>query len=316
MSSHQIDILMPTYNGSKYIRVLLDSLFHQTFTDWHLFVRDDHSKDDTISIIEEYSARYPGKITLIDDGLGNLGINKNFSSLLGVSKSNYACFCDQDDQWMPDKLEVSFKAMQRLEQKMNGKPCLIYSDLCLVNQDLVVINESLWKHDSLKPHYITLNKLLVQNIINGCVMMMNRPLVKLAFPVPPNALWFDHWVSLIAAASGKIEFINRTTINYRLHEFNSSRGDNRITKTDEEDQLIKKISNKNFINYFSKLEDQAIAVKERMINRKAINDASLTTIDTFTTLRQRNLVSRKWNLIKNGFFKHSRKGTLKWLARI
>ncbi len=316
MSSHKIDILLPTYNGSKYIRVLLDSLLDQTYTDWHLFVRDDHSKDDTVAIVNEYALKFPGKITLLDDGLGNLGINKNFSTLLGISKADYACFCDQDDKWMPDKLEISLAGIQKLEKEIPNKPCLFFSNLCLVDDELNVIHESHWEHENLNPDYITLNKLLVQSPINGCVMIMNRSLIELANPVPPEAMWFDHWVSTLAGATGKLGYIDRTTIWYRIHDNNASRGENRVTKTKDEDQLKRKITNKNFKVYFEKLENQAKAVKKRMLERGLRNTQSEQLIDTFVNLRKQNPVARKLQMVKHGFFKHSAKGTLKWLIRI
>lgn len=315
-NSNLIDILLPTYNGSKYIRVLLDSLFNQTIQDWHLYIRDDHSKDDTIAIIQEYCDRYPGKITLLDDGLGNLGIDKNFSTLLAISKAAYACFCDQDDQWMPDKLEVSLQAIQKLEKKVPNKPCLVYSNLQMVDENLNVIAESRWEEDNIKPHYVSLSKLLMQNPINGCVMIMNRRLVEMANPVPPEALWFDHWVSVVAAAAGKVDYIDRTTINYRIHEYNASRGENRVTKTKEEDQLSRKLNNRNFKEYYARLTEQAIAVKKRIEEYGYSNPAATKTINAFVSLKQKNPVNRRWIMVKNGFFKHTWASTFKWLLRI
>ena len=315
-NNNLIDILLPTYNGSKYISVLLDSLFDQTFQDWHLYVRDDHSKDNTVAIIEEYSKRYPGKITLLDDGLGNLGIDKNFSTLLATSKAPYACFCDQDDQWMKDKLEVSLNAIQKLEKEVPNKPCLVYSNLQMVDENLNVIAESRWKEDNIKPHYLSLGKLLMQNPINGCVMIMNRRLVDLANPVPKEALWFDHWVSVVAAAAGKVDYIDRTTINYRIHEYNASRGENRVTKTEEEDQLSRKLNNKNFVEYYARLKEQALAVKKRISENGYDNPKADNTIYAFTTLKEMNPISRRWVMIKNGFFKHTWAATFKWLLRI
>lgn len=194
MQTPLIDILLPTYNGAKYIRVLLDSLLAQTHTNWHLFIRDDNSKDDTLAIVKEYMELHSDKITLLDNEGKNIGINSGFSTLLSISTAPYACFCDQDDQWMEDKLEVSLEAMQILEQQLPEKPCLVFSDLCVVDENLKVIALSKWKKDKLKPHYNTLPKLLVQNMINGCVMMMNRKLVEIAHPVPKDCLPTDQFL--------------------------------------------------------------------------------------------------------------------------
>lgn len=314
--ANTIDIIMPTYNGAKYIEVLLDSLLAQTFTDWHLMVRDDHSTDNTVEIVQAYAAKHAGKITLLQDDLGNIGINNNFSTLMEASKAPYVCFCDQDDQWMHDKLEATFTKMKELENGNPEQPCLAYSNLKMVDGDLNLIAESLWQQDNIKPHYNSLSKVLVQSPVNGNVMMMNRALVDLAAPIPPEALWFDHWVTLMAAATGKLGFINRTTILYRIHDFNASRGDNRITKTDSESQLQKKLSNENFVTYFKTLEDQAQAAINRLQERNFNNTKSLATLETFIALRKKNILARKWAFVKNGFFKHDHFKTIKWLVRI
>ena len=62
-----IDILMATYNGQKFIAEQLDSIFSQTFQDFRLIVRDDGSTDNTGAILEEYSAKYPGRIKIVHD---------------------------------------------------------------------------------------------------------------------------------------------------------------------------------------------------------------------------------------------------------
>lgn len=316
MEKPLIDILLPTYNGSKYIRVLLDSLLAQTHTNWHLYVRDDFSKDNTIEIVKEYIANHPNKITLIDNGGKNIGINKGFSTLLKISTAPYACFCDQDDKWMEDKLEVSLDAMLKLEKKLPNKPCLVYSNLCMVDDELNVIAESRWKADFIKPHYLSLAKLLIQNPINGCVMIMNKRLVEVAQPIHPDALWFDHWVALVAAAAGKVEFIDRTTIYYRIHEFNASRGENRVTRTDEEDQLTRKLSNKNFKEYYKQLENQAVAVEDRIKEHGYDSKKSLTVLSDFLSIKKVNPFKRRWILLKHRMFKHRWRTTLKWFLRI
>jgi glycosyltransferase involved in cell wall biosynthesis len=316
MQTPLIDILMPTYNGAKYIKVLLDSLLAQTLTNWHLIVRDDNSKDHTLDILKEYMAAHPGKITLLDNEGKNIGINNGFSALLGVSTAPYACFCDQDDQWMEDKLEVSLAAMQELEQQMPDKPCLVFSDLCMVDENLKVIAPSKWKKEKLKPHYNSLSKLLVQNMINGCVMMMNKKLVDIAHPVPKEALWFDHWVAVLAAATGKVKAIHRTTINYRIHANNASIGENRINKTEDEEKWSKRISNKNFKAYFKCLADQAMAVQATMKQHHYSNAESEAILNDFLSIPQVNPFKKRAILLKHKIFKHSWITTFKWLVRI
>jgi glycosyltransferase involved in cell wall biosynthesis len=82
MKNHpSIDILMATFNGETYVGAQIDSLLQQTFHDWHLIIRDDGSQDDTVGIIQRYSAQHPDKISLIKDGDLNLGARSNFTRL-------------------------------------------------------------------------------------------------------------------------------------------------------------------------------------------------------------------------------------------
>ena len=97
-----VDIVMGTYNGSPYIREQIRSIADQTHTDWHLYVRDDGSKDDTVAIVQALAAD-DARITLVQDGLGNLGVVRNFNCLLEQTRADYVLLCDQDDYWEADR---------------------------------------------------------------------------------------------------------------------------------------------------------------------------------------------------------------------
>ena len=78
----KVYILMATYNGEKYLREQLDSLFNQTYQEWVLWIHDDNSIDSTELIINEYVDRYPDKIIYLNDGVRCGGAKENFSYLL------------------------------------------------------------------------------------------------------------------------------------------------------------------------------------------------------------------------------------------
>jgi glycosyltransferase involved in cell wall biosynthesis len=84
-----IDILLATYNGEAYLRQQIDSILAQTFQKWHLIIRDDGSCDNTRNICTEYVERYPDRIQMLEDNLGNLGIHKNFETLLKSATNEY-----------------------------------------------------------------------------------------------------------------------------------------------------------------------------------------------------------------------------------
>ena len=112
-----IDILLATYNGETFLDEQLDSIAAQAHGDWRLIARDDGSSDRTPEILEAFRMRHPGKVVVLEDGDGNLGLVQNFSRLMAHSDAPYAAFCDQDDVWMPEKLALSLAKMRELEQE-------------------------------------------------------------------------------------------------------------------------------------------------------------------------------------------------------
>lgn len=100
-----VDILLASYNGINYIQKQIDSIINQTYQDFLLWIRDDGSTDGTQEVLRKYEENYPGKIHVVEDKKGNLGVRKNFNELLRYSGQDYCMFCDQDDVWLPEKVE-------------------------------------------------------------------------------------------------------------------------------------------------------------------------------------------------------------------
>ncbi len=214
-----VEILLSTYNGSKFLKEFIDSLFSQTYKDWILTVRDDGSKDNTTEITENISAKYPGKINLIKDELGNLGTCKSFLTLLKQAKADYIMFADQDDVWLPDKIEKTISKMFEVERKYaKTTPILIHTDLIVVDEKLNTIASSFWRYQGQNPEYKSLNYLLVQNNVTGCTIMVNKALKDLVVQIPDKAIMHDWWLALVASAFGVIEYIPDQTILYRQHQ--------------------------------------------------------------------------------------------------
>lgn len=211
----KIEILMATYNGENYLSEQIESLLDQTYENWILLIRDDGSKDSTVDIIKIYEKKYPMKIKLLIDGKKGLGAKNNFLELLKNSKENYIMFCDQDDVWLPNKIEITLEKMLKEEKGAT----LVHTDLKVVNKNLKIINDSFWKFQNLNPKRKQYNYLIVQNNITGCTMMLNKELVnllKINFPFQ-NGIMHDWIIGIIASLKGKIEYLNEPTILYRQH---------------------------------------------------------------------------------------------------
>ncbi len=218
----RIDILLATYNGEAFLKEQLDSIAAQTHGDWRLIARDDGSTDRTSAILDAFRARHPDKVVVLEDGDGNLGLVRNFSRLMEHSDAPYAAFCDQDDAWLPEKLELSLAKMRELEREHGARgPLLVFTDVTVVDEELNVIHDSFWHYANLRPNRCnSLNRLLLQNVVTGCAALMNRPLVRKSVPLPEQAYVHDWWVALVAASFGKAGYIAQPTVLYRQHPQN------------------------------------------------------------------------------------------------
>jgi glycosyltransferase involved in cell wall biosynthesis len=214
-----VEILLATYNAEHFLQEQLDSLVSQSVTNWRLLIRDDGSTDGTLSLLNKYQASFPDKITIITDTLGNLGASGNFSELLARSTAPYIMFCDQDDVWLPNKIETTLGKMTELEAHYGSDtPLLVHTDLMVVDDDLTLLSGSHWRYQLSDPRRGDfLNKLLLQNVATGCTIMINRPLLDAALPIPPEAVMHDWWLVLVAAALGHIGFVAEPTGLYRQH---------------------------------------------------------------------------------------------------
>lgn len=216
----EIEILLATYNSAGFLAQTVDSILQQDMTDWRLLISDGGSTDATSEIIGECTQKYPDKIIFI--AFENLlSVCSNFSFLLSRSRSEHIMFCDHDDVWLPHKISSTFQAMKMAEQQYGtDMPLLVFTDMKVVDQNLKVFNDSNLKYQNLNPQNTALNRLLMQNVPSGCTMMINRALADLCKPIPPQAVMHDHWVSLVAAAFGKIVFLDEPTMLYRQHSDN------------------------------------------------------------------------------------------------
>ena len=136
-----ISVLMAAYNGSRYIRRQLDSLLGQTVTGFRIFIQDDCSTDGTWDILAEYEQAYPGRF-IITRTKKNTGSPKfNFIQLMINTRDDYLFLSDQDDIWLPDKVEKTLARVMELERQYGrGTPILVHSDLTVVNEQLDTIS--------------------------------------------------------------------------------------------------------------------------------------------------------------------------------
>lgn len=218
--SDEIAICLATYNGQKYLKEQIKSILNQDNKNWHLYIRDDGSNDETTTIIDKYESLFPNKITNLTRISGGGNSKKNFLTVLKWVKENvnprYVMLCDQDDYWLPNKITVTLNKLS----SMSG-PALVHTNLKVVDGKLNEINKSFEKYSKLNSNYKTIQKLVIQNNVTGCTMMWNRSLNNLlSFNDDKRLIMHDWWIALLAASFGQIIYIDEPTILYRQHESN------------------------------------------------------------------------------------------------
>ena len=208
-----VRILMATYNGAKYIEEQLDSLINQTYQDIDIFISDDGSTDETVSIIKQYIEK-DSRIHI--ESSNHLGACQNFGNLLRkYGDTDYVMLCDQDDIWSLDKVEKTVNVMQTNEEE--GMPLLIYSGRIYVDETLQRMNIVVRTYED------TFRSLLCQCHIYGCTMMLNREMIEIV-DIPEFASMHDHWIALTASCKGKIVRMDEELMLYRQHANNVTGG--------------------------------------------------------------------------------------------
>lgn len=216
-----IAILLATYNGARYLSEQMDSLIAQTYSNWQLFIHDDGSQDDTTSILERYEAM-DTRIHVLHYPIQGDAC-RNFMSLMNAVQAPYYMFCDQDDVWLPDKIEREMELMQQCEQKYPNKPVIVHSDLQVVDSGLRTISPSFWEYENIQiERYQRWEDFSHGCLTTGCTMLFNDKIKALTLPVTNSTLMHDEWVTLCAIAQdGIIAPLRCATMLYRQHSDNT-----------------------------------------------------------------------------------------------
>lgn len=295
-NTETIHIIMATYNGATYLREQLDSILKSTYSDWKLFIYDDGSNDDTISIVKEYEQRYPKKIKFHPNEK-NLGVVHNFLQGVVNSKACYLMFCDQDDVWKEDKILHTYERMKQLEKKeKSSTPIAVFTDAVVVDEALKQVEPSFHRSSKLDTTRLQLNDILMENKMIGCTSMINRPLIELLQTMPLHPRLHDWWIALVAATFGKLAYLNEPTLYYRQHGNNV-------------------VGNVSFIVYLKQrvtsLSKQKKALLLTMQQAKdlyemyepKLSERSKEIIRAFMNLNQKNWVAKRVTLFKYRFYK-------------
>lgn len=215
MTNHRrIEVLLSAFNGERYIAEQIESIRLQTAGNVLLRIRDDGSTDSTPQLLSRLAREHDW--IEIERG-ENIGASRSFLKLLETvsRETTFAAFCDQDDWWHRDKLE---RAAGRLSDLPPDVPALYFSAIRRVSQSGAPLQQI--SRDRYRPG---LANALVQNIAQGCTMVLNRAAIDLLNSARPDMKYVamhDWWAYLVVSACGQVIYDPVPSLDYRQHRDN------------------------------------------------------------------------------------------------
>ena len=220
MPQPTIDILMPVFQGEKFLPDQLASLEAQTYDNFRLLIRDDGSTDNSAEIVRAFADKSSLDVVLLP-GESRLGVVESVNRLIEASRAAYLMFADQDDIWLPEKIAASLERMKQAQQQLGCQmPLMVFTDKQVVDEAGKLLHGSYFEYQRLNPQRLSLGQLLVQNVPSACTMLVNRPLMNLCGTIAPEAVMHDAWLSLLAVTAGRLIYLPQATVQYRQHRHN------------------------------------------------------------------------------------------------
>lgn len=221
-----IDVLLATYNGEKYLKEQIESILNQTYSNIRLIISDDCSTDNTRKIIEEYAQKDKRVIYYFQEN--NLGYVKNFEFLLGKVENEIYMLSDQDDFWIPEKIEHSYKKLKDTNSD------LVFTDLEVVDEDLKQIypsyNDYMHLTRKIKKYINSYRLEYLYNCVTGCTIISKKKFISKILPIPVISKYAIHdtWIATVIVNNGKVKYLDEKTVKYRQHG-NNQVGSNKPT---------------------------------------------------------------------------------------
>lgn len=196
-----ISIVLCTFNGERYLRQQLDSIFNQTLPACEVIVQDDGSTDHTMDILREYAVRFPQMKVHVNEG--RHGINANFFSAMSRATCPWIALSDQDDIWESTKLEHQSRAIGD-HLLCSGRSVPFSDDGFPVTTDLRDPN-----YDALRVAYL--------GALPGHTFLFRRELLRFLPDGASCPYLYDWQLQLIAACAESIVYLPETLVHFRRH---------------------------------------------------------------------------------------------------
>lgn len=206
-----ISVCMACYNGDRFIKAQIESILLQLDENSELVISDDHSTDNTLSIIESIN---DNRIKLVFNS-NMRGYTKNFENCLQYCNGDIIFLSDQDDVWCNNKVSIFLDALKDCD--------FVVGDCSLVDENLSLIAKSHFDLRNVKKGFFF--NFLFTRYVGACMAFKKDVLIKcLPFPNNPNLCAHDYWICLVAELYFSTKIVRSTTMLYRRHSSNASNG--------------------------------------------------------------------------------------------
>lgn len=216
------DIIICTYNGEKYISQQILSILRQKIPPVKIIISDDGSSDNTLEVIRKELRNTSYQYQIIKGP--RLGIIYNFLLSLKHTSSEYIFLADQDDIWLPNKIETFLNNIKKTP-KNNSFPKLFFSDSILFKDNIDIFSKSFFKYQGISSSFLNDDSIIYKNCVQGASCCINKALKDLILSSLDqvnikNLYMHDWWIALLAKYYGQSYFIDQPTLLYRQHHNN------------------------------------------------------------------------------------------------
>jgi hypothetical protein len=227
-----VSVVMATYNGARFLEPQLASIAAQTRLPDELVVCDDQSSDESVEIVERFSARAPFEVRVVRNP-ERLGFAENFLKAARLSRGDVIAWSDQDDVWMPEKLAVCARELENDDGVLLVVHASRIGESMRHDRPVVRAASGDWfgrftpRHIRRRAVYTPLS-LPLKTIFPGRSSLVSRRVLDVAdalatrLPGIIDASYFsgfhDHWIGFVAGAIGKVVILPDALVQFRQHD--------------------------------------------------------------------------------------------------
>ena len=289
----KISVVIAAYNGFDHIREQLESIRNQSIVPHEIVISDDGSTDNTCGIADEFARNTPDINVVMIQNSAPHGVDHNFANALRHASGDVIFICDQDDVWLPNRVETMLSVF-------DGKtPAATFCDSSIVDADLKPLGFTHIQSrgfSSVKECFSCGSKAFLKRVPPaGHDMAFSREFLDILLPFPDLRDCYDTWIGLVLYALGAWKFsCDQPLTLFRRHQKSVTRS-GLIPSFSEKLALAKKAVKDDTSNWYARLYAELISRTQNRITPEMLE---------LLEARRRHSMTR--SMMNTAFFKRSK----------